>query len=455
MNASIDQTGRVLTIDCTGLPYSKLIQFQAISSEVFLAGANLETKCQAIVIGTASGHTSQALLEKIRTNTELANLPVLATNEAVADHPLCDGLFSGRLDESIATFGRRMKSVSIDTLGTIENRILCYLWALPSRQLTPDGDLKNPQFYNYPLLELWSPDVGAQWIADAERRGLIAQDRVINRLRHCAGCESPYLNYVDLCPHCQSVEIENVRALHCFACGHVGDQEAFYRAQKLVCPKCQASLKHIGADYDRPIETHLCNGCGQRFLEAEVRCSCLACGRLNNQEDLQTRSVATYKITPAGIEYLRTGTSPQAVPLVLGEPVGQEHFFWMLKWLNETAQPGHDAPYMTALIFEDQNTTKEADAKETAITDLVRVQLLSLLAPEDILTMLAPRNALILFPNDGEAKQQEFEAGMRKIMSQSEHLGIDVRSKSSQLPNPELVIDPLNWVREQLAGGSD
>jgi Thaumarchaeal output domain 1 len=445
--------GNILAVDCTDLPETKSLSFYSVSSDSFPPDLTDKSGFQAVLIGTSPGHTSRSLLEKIRTSAEFANLPVLATNEQLGDHPLCDGYLQGQLEDVIETFGRRINSISIDPQMSVENQLLCYLWALPTRRLVPDADLINAQFYNYPLLDLWDPDLGVQWIADAERRGLIAPDRVIDRLRHCSGCDSPYLNYVDLCPHCQSVEIEDVRALHCFACGYVGDQEVFYRAQKLVCPKCHASLKHIGADYDRPIETHHCHGCGQRFLEPDIKSVCMACGRLNEQDDLNVRSVATYRLTPAGEEYVRNGRLPQAVPQILGEPVGQGHFFWMLQWLNETASTGSDVPYLTALTIDrkDRDRTTGTDITEQSVEDLVGVQLRSLLNAEDILTMLDTKTALILFPGNGQAKQQVFETELRKISNNAELLPFDIRTKSFALPNSDLINGPETWIREQMA----
>ena len=45
----------------------------------------------------------------------------------------------------------------------------------------------------------------------------------------------------------------------------------------IVCPKCHTHLRHIGSDYDRPIENYRCQSCSQSFVEGDVQVRCAMC----------------------------------------------------------------------------------------------------------------------------------------------------------------------------------
>ena len=117
------------------------------------------------------------------------------------------------------------------------------------------------------------------WLQQKQQENLLEAGELLDRLRQCPSCSSSRLNYVDVCPECHALDIVREPSLHCFVCGHVGPQQAFLKGDALVCPNCLSQLRHIGSDYDRPLENYRCRSCGAFFVDAEVDVRCIDCGQ--------------------------------------------------------------------------------------------------------------------------------------------------------------------------------
>ncbi len=190
----------------------------------------------------------------------------------------------------------------LEDAGHQDQRLLRFMFTRPGKQLQPVKDWRHADVYSYPLLECFV-DPGektGEWRTRLLRRGLLQEHELYDRLRLCGSCSSPHLNYVDVCPNCGDIHIESKKFIHCFTCGHVAPQEAFTSDGILACPKCLSALKHIGSDYDRPLESFLCSACEQRFAEPEVVASCLQCGDTAKPDELVVRPVASCQLTEAG-----------------------------------------------------------------------------------------------------------------------------------------------------------
>lgn len=183
-----------------------------------------------------------------------------------------------------------------------------YLFLRPFVALTPQRDFRAHQAYRYPLAEAFSDGPHPEsLIGVLMDRGWLEQGHLIDRLRRCDACESAHLNYVDLCPCCNSLNIRNSLFIHCFTCSHVAPQESFFAGGVLSCPNCHARLRHIGVDYNRPLEQMDCQDCGSCFAEARVVARCLACGKVDDPEKLPVLNVAAYTLSDAGRQVAREG----------------------------------------------------------------------------------------------------------------------------------------------------
>lgn len=138
-------------------------------------------------------------------------------------------------------------------------------------------------------------------------QGLIEKGKLIERIRLCPHCQSGYLNYIDRCTLCGSIDFEKRKMIHCFTCSHIAPQEEFKEGMRLACPKCNSILRHIGTDYDRPVESYLCNSCNERFIEPEVYAECLNCRKKSLPENLIVRQIYEYRLSEKGERAVKMG----------------------------------------------------------------------------------------------------------------------------------------------------
>lgn len=197
-----------------------------------------------------------------------------------------------------------------------EARVLAWLWLRPHGAVRAVRDASVAQHYRYPLLEALEDDETPNafaWLQLMTQQGWLEEAELLDRVRLCVSCGSGRLNYVDVCPECQALEIARQPSLHCFTCGHVGPQEHFLKDGLLLCPNCLSRLRHIGSDYDRPLENYRCRGCQAFFVDAEVEARCLDCGHAHAPDKLRVREVRNYRLAEAGRLRCRQGYTANAV----------------------------------------------------------------------------------------------------------------------------------------------
>ncbi|MGF1741441.1 hypothetical protein L4C34_10245 [Vibrio profundum] len=178
-----------------------------------------------------------------------------------------------------------------------KDRLLAYLWGNSNRKLMPQKALTSTELYRYPLLDIYhnQDSTPFRYLHRLQQLDILKVDNCVDRVRYCQKCDSGYLNYVDSCPACHSIDITSYDAVHCFTCGHVNDSSEFMSAHTMSCPKCSTTLKHIGVDYDRPLESYHCNDCKQEFAEANVIAKCLSCDFVNDVNGLKPTTFYAYK----------------------------------------------------------------------------------------------------------------------------------------------------------------
>lgn len=221
-------------------------------------------------------------------------------------------------------------------------RLARYLYLRPGAGLHPLRDWRHPATYRYPLVEAFADDGdAAALLRTLSAAGWLAPLRLLDRLRRCARCHSTHLNYVDVCPHCRSLEIVETRFLHCFTCAHVAPEVRFQRDDQLVCPHCLTRLRHIGADYNRPMEQQHCLACDHMFLEPLVVVRCLGCDHEDTPERLPVLAVHDYGLSDRGHQGARNGEL-QAPVNALARPhqLDAATFAGLLDWQLALAHRG-------------------------------------------------------------------------------------------------------------------
>ena len=272
-----------------------------------------ESTC--IVIGTHDAPKACKLLKNLRSEPTMALKPVFLLKPlSKTVERLCDGVVDS-IDEACekaAPIERLLHDLDLEHLADPDSapyRVLAYLYSRPLNHLEPVAEWRNEQYYSYPIAEaMMAPSNGTKALQGLLERKLLAPVRLIDRLRHCPKCRGVHLNYIDTCPSCESIEIEQKPFLHCFTCGHVGPEERFLSQTGLACPKCATRLRHIGADYDRPLENFQCNACQHVFIDPKIIARCMHCNASNHPEDLLPRPVFALQLTEKGRISARTGS---------------------------------------------------------------------------------------------------------------------------------------------------
>jgi len=253
-----------------------------------------------------------------------------------------------RLQARLSTFNRGVPP------STLEELVLAWLWTRPQAELAPLRSTGQSQIYEYPLLTAFADQERVNeplWLRLMEEQGLLVPGSLLDRIRLCNQCNSGHLNYVDVCPVCTALDISKQPALHCFTCGHVAAQEQFLKDGMLLCPNCLSKLRHIGSDYDRPLESQSCHACRTSFVDANVQAKCLDCGHAQQPDELRIRQLYSYVLTEKGRMRCRQGLDDTHVGDYFQRLglVSEDGFSQLLEWQLQQSQRYSKTPPCSVL----------------------------------------------------------------------------------------------------------
>ncbi|MBV8063236.1 MAG: diguanylate cyclase [Nevskia sp.] len=295
---------------------------------------------EAFIIKSTDPAWVGATLQQLRRDPDHATRLAFVDGECgEAEQAISDGKLPGSsrvmLERIAQTHARAqaMRNKSDDR--SVDALLLEFMWLRPDYALEPLADWRHPRRYRYPVVEALDrgdgdPDLCLQRL---DKRGLIERVALRDRQRECDHCGSAQLNFIDVCPNCRSIEVEQHTALHCFNCGLVAPEERFIVGDQRQCPKCGNRLRHIGSDYDRPLETNVCNACEHVFVEGEVEARCAVCRHSSPTTRLRLRKVHAWRLSGLGC-LVAQGEPTSAVP-ALYEPrqfLPYPHFVGSLEW---------------------------------------------------------------------------------------------------------------------------
>jgi len=317
-------------------------------------------------------------IKKIRQNHVFCYAPVFFTKEVCGLEPVCDGIVSSR-SECLARGSAilaRCEDIRRDRLSDNSRlRLLAYLyargesfeykpWCVPGSKWIygyPDasfiadedtnisagaGESRDMMSYSSSIYSGSDIVRSLELLEIGAAMNYLSRTKVYNRIRLCPKCETGHLNYIDVCPQCGSLSIKKTNMIHCFTCGHVAPEEKFRRENTLLCPRCGTKLRHIGSDYDHPLESYTCGDCGAVFVEPEVKASCLNCGTVSDTDTLIVKNFYGYSITDRGVGALKSGLLQEDIMLFDGtNAVGIQTFCGLLKWLTLLRKRYADADF--------------------------------------------------------------------------------------------------------------
>lgn len=175
--------------------------------------------------------------------------------------------------------------------------------------LAPTLDADSPVAYRYPLAEcvLGATTAAAVDVLDDLADHTLVTGKPLDRLFLCPDCNGYRVLVKELCTQCHSPNIAMEDSIHHFRCGYVGPEKEFIASGHGKCPKCEAPLRHIGVEYNRPGRIVNCEQCGHWGADPELRAWCVDCNRYHAPEQLKTVHIRGYTLTPDGSQAARNG----------------------------------------------------------------------------------------------------------------------------------------------------
>ena len=411
-----------------------------------------------IIVLAAQGEKQDKWLEALRHNELTSQCLILVHHKSALSSFLANGQWCKEFREKYQYFKLKRQQAKLDFTDNASHKLLNYLWCHQGFVLEPQPVPEKPFLYNYPLINAWgiSPKDSFSWLNHLQKNNWLEKAELKNRLRLCPSCHSGHLNYIDVCPRCHSIEIEHKSSLHCFNCGHVGAQPSFRKFNSLSCPNCLQSLRHIGVDYDRPIENHVCTSCQTLFVDPVVEAECLHCNVSNKLEDLHVRNVHSFKLSEQGVHFVRHGKSMSSFGLEPGEQMMSAQFCWLVDWQNKLAIR-HKLTHVILLVQTlnvPEILNAEGEAKGFARLDALQERLRSLIRVTDACSNDTPDGLFIMLPLTKPGQLKSISKKLSDLEDLQAGSKIKLNVKAIELP-AEISGDVGDWLTDQfLQAGS-
>ncbi|OLQ71141.1 histidine kinase [Photobacterium proteolyticum] len=314
-----------------------------------------------------------------------------------------------------------------------------YCWPRSHFHLTPVWSAIYQKGYRYPLLDCLVGIEANLALMRAVEHHLLLPGKLIDRIRLCRNCQSGRLNYVDVCPECNSIDIHLKPGVHCFVCGYVDDQDVFIQSGVMKCPKCSTKLRHIGVDYDRPLERYSCYSCYIRFIEAVVKARCHDCGEVQSPDDLTVSTISEFQVGKLARQIALEGSHLLHLPLAWGAPITVDHLPWLLQWTSSN-QNRYGGDNTVMLIWLSNLSEVKIDLGllrvQERLKELVK-RMQGIFRETDVVCQYSDDILILLLPHTSE---RVWEALRDRIASLSEVEGLDkleVVVQVQALPVPE------------------
>ncbi len=407
----------------------------------------------------------RAFLRRCRSRPESCAKPLfLPTSLGEEDDLFADGVVES-LDEALRR-GREMRDRLAQVNGPAlreskDFRLLAYLFARMDGELEPHRYPFTPRVYGYPVAEILAGDDGDTffWLQSLKERGLLARGTLTDRIRLCPRCDCSHLNYIDVCPNCGSIDITRKEFIHCFTCGRVGPTEDFIQENQMRCPFCSTRLRHLGSDYDHPLESYLCNDCGHRFVEADVVADCFCCRTRSRPDELVVKTVCGYRISEAGKTSARVGSLEDVYALLDSlNYVVPAYFNQLLNWsllLNRRYSDESFSLIAMRLSNLPELSERLGRQKATQLVDALAGRLRQMVRSTDVTTRTALSTLWLFLPRT-DAAGATILAGrikeLERLAAEGSEALLDFRVRAFSSPNDVAEGDDAGRILARMAG---
>lgn len=407
-----------------------------------------------LIVLSLDSEEQDTQLAELRKGASTALTKVYVEHESTLSPYLSNGVWEHGCLEQYEKYQKRLSRVALSHDDDIRFKLLTYLW-VHDEPLRPRMQPSKSYIVSYPLLSAFGIDLNEAmpWLTSLIENDWLTQQSLTNRVRYCASCKSGHLNYVDVCPKCESIDTTLQASLHCFNCGHVGVQESFKTRASLTCPNCQTQLRHIGTDYDRPIETSKCRNCDHLFSESLVVAECLHCHVHNAIDKLQVRNVYSYQLTALGSTLVRRGMKHMALFPSVGEQMPYSQFYWLLNWLNTLAKRHNMKHTLVSLAASNlADFLKEKGEVEGMVRlDAIQERLQSVVRMTDACCNDGSGGLLMLFPVTERENLKTVIKKLENVKSQQYDQSLTLELKIIDLPE-DIGSNVEDWLADKLAG---
>lgn len=233
----------------------------------------------------------------------------IALSDGNLEEPSIDTHFS-HLEQILKRTDEVLKITSDFKGRKILLKLLRFLYTRGST-LKPIPEKNSLLGYSFPFLDANIKEYDYQEVLDLLEagvdRGFIEPD-FVDVAHLCSNCLSGFINYRETCPKCGSRKHESQHTIHHFVCGYVGPESDYKEHDRLVCPKCDRQLRHIGVDYDKPSLVSECDN-GHIFQEAVMKTFCFNCHQEEELGSLIDYVINDYTLTASGADAAISGTT--------------------------------------------------------------------------------------------------------------------------------------------------
>lgn len=223
----------------------------------------------------------------------------------------------------------------------LEGLLLMFMLTRNNKNLNFELAPELPQKVRYPLMEIYIKDplLAKKRVDALVDEKILTPHKVSDEIQLCPSCHNGWLNFKNVCPICRSVDIEKIQFIHCFSCGNTEPEQNFMTNDALICLNCHTKLKHIGIEYDKPLEEYVCKDNHHRFMDSELECHCFSCDESFSTQRVISKKLASYKVSNKGINYLIHGKGLAYVDLKdVHNFLDESVFTLFLNWFIQAAQ---------------------------------------------------------------------------------------------------------------------
>lgn len=378
---------------------------------------------------------------------------VFVTKETPYTRCVTDGLFDKRSAQELRK--EMQRRLSLIHRPEMMDSLVGWLGVNRNRAVRPLKSLTSASIYSYPIIDVLFPDLRSpyRYVLSEQNRGVLHSEELVDRIRVCSHCNSGHLNYVEVCPDCSSIDIETQSSLHCFTCGHVGSQSSFQRRGSLECPNCLSKLRHIGVDYDRPLENHICNSCSGLFVEAATMTQCLSCDDKSKVEQLVARNIHQFRLGESGEFMYRNGKPYQAPELSIKGKVDLGFFQNVVAWVNKVALRHHEEHLLLGLHLPSLNEygKQYGELKLFSLMEQLTERMSSMFRDTDICCQFRQDTLLVLTPHTSHSNLPALQQKLSEISALIEDDELELNVFAWGLPQAEIENGVTQWL-ENLAG---